>query len=241
MMFTALILAFAPIVAGLAAFIVGAILAAFRVAAIEAAAFVPEYTANESAEWAADLSLALDVDAEWCVLADTCLECGCDHATCAAEVCGWIGEYSILPVSFASTRSTIATFRAERAAVDAWIATREHTAEAITPPVPALTSERKLVNRDAFLADAKRAIAAHTARRTLQACYLAAFDREWRETMSEPVSLASEGPTGRAYVALDSLARLAHLRRDTSERETIHAIEDRAYLAALDSAAGIAA
>lgn len=270
----ALILAFAPIAAGCLAFVLAAILAAFRVARFEVSPYSPEATPGETSEWIADLSLSLDVDAEWIALAATAA------ATVDASIglcdCEWcdlaIASIPATSPLLQSTRETIAAFRAERAAVDAWIAARPatvdapearpaltlaartytanasrgvaaaaarivvrvtHTAEAITRTAPALTSGRKLVSAHPFIAEAKRAIAAHTARRTLYPTLGAAFMRQWSEAMGEPYALASESPEARAAVALDSLARLAALQLDTSERAAIHAEEDRAHLASL--------
>lgn len=93
MMQTALYLAILPMLAGFIAFITAALLAAYRVAALESAPFAPDYT--DGVEWASDLSLELDVDAEWVALADA-------------------------PVVSVS-RATALAFRAERAAIDSWI------------------------------------------------------------------------------------------------------------------------
>lgn len=71
-----------PIVSGVLAFIAAHFIAAYRIAAAESAPFVPEYTASETAEWCADLSLSLDVDAEWIALADAPEDHNVEATTC---------------------------------------------------------------------------------------------------------------------------------------------------------------
>jgi hypothetical protein len=211
MMHTAIVLALSPIVSGMLAFLAAYFLAAYRVATVENAPFVPEYTASESAEWIADLSLSLDVDAEWIALAD------------APE---------------ASPRSAAAAYvaSAKRGIAAAAGRIRKHVAEAITvDPVAPLSSGKLVSDRATFLASVRLGIAQATARRTLQATLTIGINREWCEAYAAPVDCFTYAPEENVIQTLGTLALLAHHNADATESALAWQLQSDAFIAELSA------